>query len=398
MAQIEAIKKQYYRITVWLPRSPEGKRNYEREYFKGSREDAKKRGRELEEEVKSGVVQRSRSMTVDQYLDQWLRLAVQPKVAPRTLHDYTSLLKRYVRDHIGALKLSDLEPLHIQHIYSRMREAKLSPRTIRYTHTVLHAALKQAVRWRQIRSNAAEGAELPQSARRNISALTEQELARFATAAKTSEHYCLFLLAATTGLRPEEYLALEWSAIDFDAHRVKVSRALIWERQGKGWSFGPTKTKKGERTVPITAAAAEALRAHQREQTKMRMKAGKWPELNLVFCTSRGGPIDPGNLGTRSLKPVLDKAGLPDTLNLYTMRHTAITLWLAAGVSPKTVSEWAGHASVSFTLDTYAHMIPSMERAGAAQIEAMFGGILASKPSGGTHLSPKKQRKPPAND
>jgi len=390
MAQIEKRSKGFYRITVWLPRSPgSNKRNYEREYFKGKLEDAKTRGREMEEECKSGIVQRSRSMTVDQFLDQWLRIAVTPRVKPRTLNDYTDLLKRYVRPTVGALKMADLEPLSIQQVYSKMQEDTLSSRTVRYVHTVLNNALQQAVRWRMVKYNAADGADLPKASRRVIHPLTEEQVPELLKAAKESEYYCLFLFAVTTGLRPEEYLAIEWSSIDLEARTVRVSRALVWERPGKSWSFGEPKTRKGERTVPLPSMTVEALKMHQRAQMKARLKSGKWPDLNLVFCTSLGGPIDPGNLGTRHFKPLLEPAQLPKATRLYDLRHTWVTLSLAAGVSPKTVSEWAGHASVAFTLDTYAHLIPSMERAGAAQIEVMFNGIMRSN---------KNKRRPVSTD
>lgn len=278
-----------------------------------------------------------------------------------------------------------------------MQEKKLSPRTVRYVHTVLNDALKQAIRWRILKYNPAEGADLPKRKRTVIHPLTEEQVPIFLEAAKQGEYYCLFLVALTTGMRPEEYLALAWPNIDFKARTVRVSRALVWERKGKGWSFGEPKTQKGRRTIPLPAETVQALLDHQREQKKIRFKAGtKWKDYDLVFTTSEGGPIDPDNLASRHFKPAIILAELPTTTRLYDCRHSWVTLSLAAGVSPKTVSEWAGHASVAFTLDTYAHLIPSMERAGAAQIQKMFTAILKPQKSTsktvGTPLRTPKER------
>ncbi len=348
----------------------------------------------MEEESKSGVVQRSRSLTLAEYFDQWLKSAVRPRVAPRTLHDYEKHFERYVKPELGEVLLCDIQPLHVQSVYSKMQDANLAPKTVRHAHQVLNGALRQAVRWRMIKYNPADGAQLPKQKRRTIRPLTEEQLPRFLEAAKTEPHYAMFLLAVTAGLRPQEYIALDWNSVDLEAGTVTVKRAMVYERSGKGGSFGDTKTPKGIRTIPLQPRTREALRAHQQEQRRTKLRAGKkWKDQSLVFCTTRGGPLEVGNVATRLFKPLLGKAELPKTTRLYDLRHTAITFWLAAGISPKTVSVWAGHASVSFTLDTYVHLIPSMERAGAELAERFFSEILDAPKSSGTRKPPKTVRK-----
>jgi integrase len=73
----------------------------------------------------------------------------------------------------------------------------------------------------------------------------------------------------------------------------------------------------------------------------------------------------------RYFKPLLRKAGLPN-IRLYDLRHTAATLALAAGVSPKIISEQLGHASVAFTLDVYSHVLPHMQEAAALKVETLL--------------------------
>ena len=152
-----------------------------------------------------------------------------------------------------------------------------------------------------------------------------------------------------------------------------MKRALIWERKGKARSFGEPKTLKGKRTVPLPPQTVTALIEHRQRQKKATLEKGAtWKDLDLVFCTAIGGPLDPDNLNTRHFKPLLTAADLPTSTRLYDLRHTWVTLGLAGDVSPKTVSEWAGHASVAFTFAVYAHLIPSMEKAGAEQLKSIF--------------------------
>ena len=88
----------------------------------------------------------------------------------------------------------------------------------------------------------------------------------------------------------------------------------------------------------------------------------------MVFRTLLGQPINADYLA-KHFRSILDVAGLP-RIRLYDLRHSAATIALAAGVSPKVVSEQLGHASTAFTLDTYAHVLPHMQDEAAARVEA----------------------------
>ena len=97
------------------------------------------------------------------------------------------------------------------------------------------------------------------------------------------------------------------------------------------------------------------------------------PEAHdLVFRTSSGQPINADYLA-KHFRSILDLAGLP-RIRLYDLRHSAATIALAAGVSPKVVSEQLGHASTAFTLDTYAHVLPHMQDEAVARVEVMLFG------------------------
>jgi integrase len=87
---------------------------------------------------------------------------------------------------------------------------------------------------------------------------------------------------------------------------------------------------------------------------------------NLVFPSSFGGPLYLSNFTARYFKPLLQRAGLPKTIRLYDPGHTSATLLLAANVHAKIVSERVGHSTITVPLDTYSHVLPTMQR-GAAQ-------------------------------
>jgi hypothetical protein len=75
--------------------------------------------------------------------------------------------------------------------------------------------------------------------------------------------------------------------------------------------------------------------------------------------------------GGNSSRCLVRSAHLPE-IRLYDLRHTAATISLGAGVSPKVISEQLGHASVAFTLDVYSHVLPHMQEAAAEKVQALL--------------------------
>ncbi len=92
---------------------------------------------------------------------------------------------------------------------------------------------------------------------------------------------------------------------------------------------------------------------------------------DLVFVNTVGGPLHPSNVVRASFLPLLERAKLP-RIRFHDLRHSAATLLLAAGEHPKVVQERLGHSSIAITLDTYSHVLPSMQRAAADKIDALL--------------------------
>jgi len=175
-------------------------------------------------------------------------------------------------------------------------------------------------------------------------------------------------------MRPEEYLALKWSDLDLHAGTATVRRTLIW-RKGGGWYFSEPKTSRSRRTVPLPLSLVGSLIDHRRKQSESRLKKGQdYQNYDLVFAASEGTPILLRNLVRRHFRPVITRAKLPDSLRLYDLRHSCATLLLSAGENPKVVFERLGHASIVLTLDTYSHVLPSMQQAATEKLERILYG------------------------
>jgi integrase len=353
-------------IRVYLGRDHETKkRNYHNRTIHGSMREAqayltrKLRERDLGRDLEGAKI------TLNEYLDRWLETAVRPRVRPKTFQDYQGMLHRYVRPILGERVLAGLRPLDLQTMYLQMTERGLSARTVRYAHVVVKSAMQQAVRWRLLLENSADGLKVPQQQRNEMRALTVDQARTFLKAVEGTKYGPVLAVALTTGMRPSEYLGLKWQDIDWARQTISIVRSI--RRLNGKWCFSDTKRSRSRRPIKLQGWIVARLRDLQTKASAHDL----CPEgHDLVFKAPSGQLINADYLA-KHFRSILDLAGLP-RIRLYDLRHSAATIALAAGVSPKVVSEQLGHASTAFTLDTYAHVLPHMQDEAAARVEAML--------------------------
>lgn len=360
-------------VRVFRGRDPNtGKKKYFNKQVSGNKKDAQTYLNKVLREIDQGSFVDPSPITLDEYLNKWLEAAARPRLAPNTFEHYEDILKRYVRPALGNHKLSKLTGLDVQSLYSEMLQRGLSARVVRYTHAVLNSALKQAIKWGFIMLNPASLVELPKKERKEMQALTIEQAANFLTVASGDRFYAYFQLAIVTGMRPSECLGLQWKDINFQTGILTLQRALLWKRDGT-WYFGDLKTSKSRRSLPLPPSVLLALKDHRRKQAEERLKIGaKYQNLDLVFASQDGKPVMPHNLIVRHFKPILKSTELPASIRLYDLRHTCATLLLAVNENPKVVSERLGHASITQTLDTYSHVLPTMQQAASEKLERIL--------------------------
>ena len=162
-------------------------------------------------------------------------------------------------------------------------------------------------------------------------------------------------------------------AATFNFVIIQVLRLAAQHSNAHGWAFTPPKTTRSRRNIPLPASVVITLAAHQRQQSEERLKAGaEYQNYDLVFASREGTPIMMRNLLRRHFKPILERAELSNSIRLYDLRHSCATLLLAANEHPKVVSERLGHASITLTLDTYSHVLPSMQQAASEKLESLL--------------------------
>jgi integrase len=308
-------------------------------------------------------------LRVGAFLIRWLTEVAQPTVRLSTYVRYRELLAGHVVPALGHLPLATLSPQDLTGLYGKLSK-RLAPRTVGHVHRVLHRALRDALHWGLVARNVCDAVSPPRVARQEMRVLDPEQARGLLSAAAGDPLEALYVLAVTAGLRSGELLALRWSDFDLDAGRLRVCRSVRWVT-GQGSLEGEPKTKNGRRNVQLTPLAVAALRRHRTRQTEQRLRAVFWDDLDLVFANELGRHIGATNLRLRSFKGLLQRAGLPE-IRFHDLRHTAATLLLGQNVNVKVVSEMLGHSNIAITLDTYSHVLPTMQADAAAKMEALF--------------------------
>jgi integrase len=141
-------------------------------------------------------------------------------------------MRLHVCPALGRTKLKDLAPAQVQALYRRKLDGGLSPKTVKYVHTTLHRALKQAVRWGLVPRNVAAAVHPPRARPPEVTPLSPAEARQLLEAAGGDRLEALYVLAVTTGMRQGEILGLGWEDADLEAGVVRVRRTLTLARGG----------------------------------------------------------------------------------------------------------------------------------------------------------------------
>jgi integrase len=348
---------------------PDGKRRY---VSGKTKEEARRNLRKARGDAERGLVFDADNLKVGEYLDRWLSDSVRDTVKATTFERYEQIVRLHLKPALGRVKLKALTPAHVRGLYREKLEAGSSARTVRYVHTTLHKALKQAVMDGLIPRNATESVKPPQPSREEMHPLVPEQAKLLLKAAREGEDRleALYVLAIHTGLRQGELLGLKWDDVDLEDGSLQVRRTLTLTKDGP--IFTTPKTSGSRRSVKLTCKATEALKHHLERQLGEIDRVGSlWSENGLIFASETGDPLDRRAVTTLKFKPLLKHAGLPE-IRFHDLRHTCATLLLTRNVNPKIVSEMLGHATIAITLDTYSHVLPNMrDQAAAAMEEAL---------------------------
>ncbi len=190
--------------------------------------------------------------------------------------------------------------------------------------------------------------------KRDVNPFTLEEVMEFLSTVKR-EYRNYFTVRFFTGMRTSEIDGLKWRYVDFRLGVVSVRETYV---QGQ---MDTTKTLGSARDIKMSSMVVEALK-EQYELTG---------DGEYVFCNAEGNPLDKGNIRDRVWKPTLEKMGIAYR-RPYETRHTAATLWLAAGEAPEWIARQMGHSNTKMLFEIYSRFVPNLTRQDGSAFERLL--------------------------
>ena len=357
-------KQGYWNAQIQTGYSQNGKPKYKK--FR-----SKKQGEVIEKmnSFKLGIGTASaataQSMSLEDLLTTYLETV--KKVSIRsTSYDSVVVSANQVKEHLGYLSLSSLTPEIIQSdLINRMIELDYAHGTIHKAYVILNECLNHAVLKDYITKNPCMGVKLPSKDnfdKKDRRFLTDDEIQTFKDQAYSTQanfnipkyiYGNIICLILYTGLRVGELSALKWKDIDFERKILSVNKAVV---VAYDYSTKPKKrtltvqdtTKSGKpRIIPLNKKAIEIL------ETQRSVYGGD----NDCFIVNGTNQIPDKTVIANSYGKIARAAKIPNPSGIHTLRHTFASSAIRKGVDIKVVSEILGHASVTFTYNTYVHII-----------------------------------------
>jgi integrase len=355
-----------FELRVYAGTDPDtGRRRWVTRTVRGTRAEAQRQLGELSAHANIAPAVGART-TVAELLDQWFAKG-RTRWSPTTVRNLGSIIEQHLKPGLGNVLVGDLTTAMVDEFYEQLRVngrfdgESLAVGSVRRVHSTLHAALAQAQRWSWVFDNVADRASPPKGVQAEMRPPTPIEVARLLGSVAESDAalHIYLTLAAMTGARRGQLLALRWVDVDLVAGALSIQRAVVEGPDGP--VLVPTKTRRSYR-VALDEASLELLRAHHERL------AGSDSEDRFIFAADPDGarPWMP-NFITKRLIDARRAAGL-DHFRLHDLRHFMATQMLDAGVPVPIVAARLAHARASTTLNVYAHAVPGGDRIAAEML------------------------------
>lgn len=371
-----------WRVQVRLGRDPvTGAYARRRFTVRGSRRDAQRALREALHERDNGLNVAPENVGVEDWLRRWLaQHRADGHITERTYDRYGGIIEKHLIPGIGGLRLQKLRSDHLAELKTRWLTGDaasgsraLAGATVNKHLVVLRRALDEAVHAGLLMRNPMDAVRAPSGKPpRERRALDEPEIALLLDAADETKYAVPIRVAIATGLRQGEMLGLRWSDVNLDEARLAVQRSASYVSSG---TIYREPKRNSRRTIELSGATVKVLREHRIAQTEERLRLGSvWQDHGLVFPSQRGTPwIARGFY--RGYRRIVDGSRVtsPETVNWHTLRHTAGSQWISHGADIFTVSRRLGHASATFTMDVYGHLLRGQQREAAEALDHLIG-------------------------
>lgn len=366
------------------------KQNFSKSGF-STKAEAEEAGTAALAEYMGGGYSKPKEIVVADFLDIWLEKYVQVNLRHKTQLCYIGIVNNHLKPAFGHYQLKALNAGIIQDFVNGLKKRGFSERHTSNILSTLTTALNYGIEPLQfIKSNPTQFVKLPrfekEAKQRNVIEQDNFEtiISRFP---EGNKWHLPLMIGYHTGMRISEIFGLTWNDIDLENGVISVTKQSVRYKPEENvktkWTFGPTKTKAGSRSVKIGPTLVDLLKRENIRQKENRLLYGQYyVKYGLFEFKDKNGEklyeLVPGTGDIKLL--VVDHDGTQITtdsfkycsrvihhelkikeFDFHSLRHTHATILAASGANPKALQSRMGHEKIETTLQIYAHKTKSIE-------------------------------------
>lgn len=312
------------------------------------------------------------SIKLDDWYKKWMNYYKYDSIRDNTKRHYNHVYHKHISPRLGKLKIQEITQLHIRELIKKLDKDGYKYETKNKVRVLLIDMFNKAMVDEFVRKNPAKGISVKRDEEKDIKVLSLEEQSTFFDCCKGTFYDNLFIVAVSAGMRLGELAALRWEDIDFENQVIHVRRTLVYQKydedECKTFHFELPKTKTSFRDIPMNNQSQMALKKQYMQKKVIEDKAPieKRPEeqfRDLLFTTKFNTPLN-SQIVCDAIKRIVDEINttrdIIDEMELFSahaFRHTFATRCFEAGIKPKTVQKYLGHASLQTTMDLYTEVL-----------------------------------------
>ena len=330
------------------------------------------------------------NIKLDDWYEKWMNIYKFDVIRANSKRHYKQVYEKHVSPYLGNFYIKDITQLQIRELLKKLKQQGYQYETRNKVKILLVDMFNKAMIDEFVRKNPAKGISLKRDEEKEVKVLTVEDQKSFFDCCKGTFYDNFFNVAITTGMRIGELAALRWEDIDFDKMVIKVNRTLVYQKyiddDAKTFHFELPKTKTSIREIPINRQCEIALKKQYLQKNVVRDKAPSEKKVekqfsDLLFTTKFNTPLNSQIIGD-AIKKIVDEVNLTrdvteelEMFSCHCFRHTFATRCFEAGIQPKTVQSYLGHASLKMTMDLYTAVLEEYRMSEMDKLEEAFKEI-----------------------
>ncbi len=330
------------------------------------------------------------NVKLDEWYDKWMNIYKYDSIRDNTKRHYNQVYRKHISPYLGNMYLKDITQLQIRELIRKLDKQGYKFETKNKVKLLLIDMFNKAMIDEFVRKNPAKGISVKRNEQNDVQVLSLDDQITFFECCKGTFYDNLFIVALSTGMRIGELAALRWEDIDFAHGIIKIKRTLVYQKYDedscKTFHFELPKTKTSLREIPINKQCNIALKKQYLQKNVVRSKAPIEKRVekqfeDLLFTTKFNTPLN-SQIVCDAIKKIVNEVNTTrdvtdemETFSCHCFRHTFATRCFEAGIQPKTVQSYLGHATLQMTMDLYTSVLKEHKMSEMNKLNNLFDEI-----------------------